>query len=80
VTKSEKSKSEKSDKMKMSKMIKNSEKSDPPSKWPKCQINDQNRHFAKSEPPGPAFFRFQGVPRDPVLRPKIAWGGSDGEF
>jgi len=24
----------------------------------------------KSEPPGPAFFRFQGVPRDPVLRPK----------
>jgi len=25
----------------------------------------------KSEPPGPAFFRFQGVPRDPVLRPKL---------
>jgi len=24
----------------------------------------------KSEPPGPAFFEFQGVPRDPVLRPK----------
>jgi len=23
-----------------------------------------------SEPPGPAFFEFQGVPRDPVLRPK----------
>jgi len=45
-------------------------KSDPPSKRPKCHLNGQNRHFVKSEPPGPAFFEFQGVPRDPVLRPK----------
>jgi len=45
-------------------------KIDPPLKTPKCQINGQNRHFVNSEPPGPAFFEFQGVPRDPVLRPK----------
>jgi len=42
----------------------------PSPKWPKCHLNDQNRHFVNSEPPGPAFFEFQGVPRDPVLRPK----------
>jgi len=52
------------------KLIKNVSKIDPPLKTPKCQINGQNRHFVKSEPPGPAFFEFQGVPRDPVLRPK----------
>jgi len=46
-------------------------KSDPPSKWPKCQINGQKWQFVKSEPPGPALFEFQGVPRDPVLRPKM---------
>ena len=45
-------------------------KNAPPSKTPKCHLNGQNRHFVKSEPPGPAFFEFQGVPRDPVLRPK----------
>jgi len=45
-------------------------KIDPPSKRPKCHLNGQNRHFVNSEPPGPAFFEFQGVPRDPVLRPK----------
>jgi len=49
-------------------------------KRPKCQINDQNRHFAKSEPPGPGVFQSLGVPRDPILRPKSTWGGSDGEF
>ena len=52
-------------------MIKNSEKMGGTRKRPKCQINGQNRHFVKSEPPGPAFFEFQGVPRDPVLRPKM---------
>jgi len=46
-------------------------KIDTPPKWPKCHLNDQNHHFVKSEPPGPAFFEFQGVPRDPVLRPKL---------
>jgi len=46
-------------------------KIDPPWKRPKCHLNDQNRHFAFSEPPGPALFEFQGVPRDPVLRPKL---------
>ena len=55
-------------------------KSDPPWKRPKCQINDQNRHFAFSEPPGPGVFRFQGVPRDPVLRPKSDPPYADGEF
>jgi len=45
-------------------------KNDPPSKRPKCHLNDQNRQFVFSEPPGWALFRFQGVPRDPVLRPK----------
>jgi len=45
-------------------------KIDPSLKTPKCHLNDQNRHFVNSEPPGPAFFEFQGVPRDPVLRPK----------
>jgi len=65
-----KCKSEKSDKMKKAKSVKKVWKSDPPSKTPKCHLNGQNRHFVKSEPPGPAFFEFQGVPRDPVLRPK----------
>jgi len=50
-------------KWKMSKIVKTP-------KCPKCQINGQNRHFVNSEPPGPAFFEFQGVPRDPILRPK----------
>ena len=45
-------------------------KIDPPWKRPKCHLNGQNWHFVKSEPPGPALFEFQGVPRDPVLRPK----------
>jgi len=53
------------------KNAKKHQKLTPPWKWPKCHLNDQNRHFVKSEPPGPAFFRFQGVPRDPVLRPKL---------
>jgi len=52
-------------------MSKNSEKRGGTPKWPKCHLNDQNRHFVKSEPPGPALFEFQGVPRDPVLRPKM---------
>jgi len=51
-------------------MSKNSEKRGGTPKTPKCHLNGQNRHFVKSEPPGPAFFEFQGVPRDPVLRPK----------
>jgi len=51
-------------------MIKKVWKMHPPSKTPKCHLNGQNRHFVKSEPPGPALFEFQGVPRDPVLRPK----------
>jgi len=54
----------------MSKSDKNSEKRGGTPKTPKCHLNGQNRHFVKSEPPGPAFFEFQGVPRDPVLRPK----------
>jgi len=61
-------KSDKSEKWKSDKKV---SKMHTPPKWPKCQINDQNRHFVKSEPPGPAFFEFQGVPRDPVLRPKM---------
>jgi len=69
-TKIRKCKKWKSDKIKKLKSDKNSEKRGGTRKRPKCHLNDQNRHFAKSEPPGPAFFRFQGVPRDPVLRPK----------
>jgi len=68
--KSEKCKTWKSDKSEKWKMSKNSEKSDPPWKRPKCQINGQKPHFVNSEPPGWALFEFQGVPRDPVLRPK----------
>jgi len=64
-------KSEKSDKTENTKMIKNSEKRGGTPKTPKCHLNGQNRHFVKSEPPGPALFEFQGVPRDPVLRPKM---------
>jgi len=70
VIKSTKSKSDKSDKSEKWKMMKNVSKIDPPSKTPKCQINGQKWHFVKSEPPGPALFEFQGVPRDPILRPK----------
>jgi len=55
-------------------------KNEVPPKWSKCHEIGQNRHFAKSEPPGPAFFQSLGVPRDPILRPKMTWGGSDGEF
>ena len=62
------------------KVVKKVSKIDPPSKSVKCHLNGQNRHFAKSEPPGPAFFQSLGVPRDPILRPKMTWGGSDGEF
>jgi len=43
-----------------------SDKTEKGQKWSKCQINGQNRHFAISEPPGPAFFgfwRLWGVPR-----------------
>jgi len=83
VTKSRKCKKHKNMKMQKIKIIKNQQnqnhekvikkvsKNDPPWKRPKCHLNDQNRHFVKSEPPGPAFFEFQGVPRDPVLRPKM---------
>jgi len=71
VTKIKKHKNSKSSKSEKWKMSKNDQKMHPPSKWPKCHLNDQNRHFVKSEPPGPAFFRFQGVPRDPVLRPDL---------
>jgi len=62
------------------KSVKKVSKIDPPWKRPKCQINGTFWHFAKSEPPGWALFRFQGVPRDPVLRPKSTWGVADGEF
>jgi len=68
--KSRKSKIRKSDKTEKWKMMKKVSKMHTPPKTPKCHLNGQNRHFVKSEPPGPAFFRFQGVPRDPVLRPK----------
>jgi len=71
VTKMRKWKNTKTGKCKKWKSVKKCQKMTPPPKWPKCQINDQNHHFVKSEPPGPAFFRFQGVPRDPVLRPKL---------
>ena len=71
-TKSENAKTWKSTKLKSTKNDqKKWQKVTPPSKWPKCHLNDQNRHFVISEPPGPAFFRFQGVPRDPVLRPDL---------
>jgi len=69
VTKSTKSKSSKMTKMEKWKSEKTSKMSKTP-KWPKCQINGTFWHFAKSEPPGWALFRFQGVPRDPILRPK----------
>jgi len=66
------------------KSVKKVSKIDPPSKRPKCQINGQNRQFVFSEPPGPGIFEFQGVPRDPVLRPKstplILNGKSQHEF
>jgi len=68
--KSEKHKNRKSDKSEKWKSVKKVSKIDPPSKTPKCQINGQKPHFVNSEPPGPAFFEFQGVPRDPILRPK----------
>jgi len=55
---------------KSEKVIKKVSKIDPPLKTPKCHLNGQNRHFVNSEPPGPALFEFQGVPRDPILRPK----------
>jgi len=54
------------------KKLKMSKKSKTP-KTPKCQINGTFWHFAKSEPPGWALFRFQGVPRDPILRPKTGY-------
>jgi len=73
-------KTQKVTKLKNQNMTKKVSKNDPPSKRPKCHLNGQNRHFAKSEPPGPAFFQSLGVPRDPILRPKMTWGGSDGEF
>jgi len=70
VTKSRKWKSDKINKSENWKSDKNSEKKGGTRKRPKCHLNGQNRHFVKSEPPGPALFEFQGVPRDPVLRPK----------
>jgi len=80
VSKTRKWKSDKMIKLRKWKSDKKQWKIDPLSKWPKCQINGQNRHFVKSEPPGWALFEFQGVPRDPVLRPKSTWGVADGEF
>jgi len=70
VTKTRKCKSEKSDKMEIMKSVKKVSKIDTPPQTPKCHLNGQNWHFVKSEPPGPALFEFQGVPRDPILRPK----------
>jgi len=67
-------------KMEKWKSVKKVSKIDTPPKWPKCHLNGQNRHFVKSEPPGPALFEFQGVPRDPVLRPKNGPPLADGEF
>ena len=75
----ENAKSEKVTKVKTQKVTKKVSKNEGGQKRPKCHLNGQNRHFAKSEPPGPGVFQSLGVPRDPVLRPKIAWGGSDGE-
>jgi len=48
-------------------------------KTPKCQINGTFWHFAFSEPPGPALFEFQGVPRDPILRPKSGYAILNGK-
>ena len=65
--KSTKCKNQKTEKVKNQKL--KSEKSDifkNTQKWPKCQINGQNRHFVFSEPPGWAifgFWRLWGVPR-----------------
>jgi len=67
----QKIKNHQNQKIRKVKNTKKGQKMTPPPKWPKCQINDQKWHFVKSEPPGPAFFRFQGVPRDPVLRPDL---------
>ena len=67
-------------KVKTQKVTKKVSKNEVPQKRAECQINGQNRHFAKSEPPGPGVFQSLGVPRDPILRPKSTWGGSDGEF
>jgi len=69
--KSRKWKNTKSNKIKKSKSDKKVSKNDTPSKTPKCHLNGTFWHFAKSEPPGWALFEFQGVPRDPVLRPKM---------
>jgi len=69
--KTRKWKSTKSDKIKKWKSVKKVSKFEVPLKTPKCHLNGQNRHFVKSEPPGWALFEFQGVPRDPVLRPKM---------
>jgi len=66
IRKSENSKNRKSENEKHEKC----QKMVPPLKTPKCQINGTFWHFAFSEPPGWALFRFQGVPRDPILRPK----------
>jgi len=63
-------KKSKSDKMEKWKSDKKVSKIEVPPKTPKCHLNGQNRQFVKSEPPGWALFEFQGVPRDPVLRPK----------
>jgi len=69
INKMQKVKKSKSDKnRKGEKIIKKSDILKKPQKWPKWQINGQNRHFVISEPPGPAFFGFwgfQGVPRLP---------------
>jgi len=70
-TKIRKVKNRKSDKSEKWKSVKKVSKIDPPWKRPKCHLNDQKPHFVKSEPPGWALFEFQGVPRDPVLRPKL---------
>jgi len=73
VTKTQKPENQKSSKMTKCKIrkVKKWQKMVPPLKTPKCQINGTFSHFVFSEPPGWALFRFQGVPRDPVLRPKI---------
>jgi len=74
IQKPEKSKKWKSQKCKSEKW----KKSKTP-KSVKCQINGTFWHFVKSEPPGPAYFEFQGVPRDPVLRPKSGVGILNGK-
>jgi len=73
-------KSEKVIKWKNQNMTKKVSKNEVPQKRAKCHLNGQNRHFAKSEPPGPAFFQSLGVPRDPILRPKMTWGGQTENF